>query len=167
MGQYIDLDVKKDSENKDCKNNHYIFHKKDFYERTKKMIKREYDKLDSNVQNLIYLSEENDDYNLVGNAIKNYVDLDEDEEVFFCFDNTILKSAKDGLILTNKAIHCQNKIDHPWKINLNEIESIKFKSKLLAKIYINDKKIDCASLDKHTKEFIEFLEICINYIKNN
>lgn len=144
-----------------------ILPKKDFYKRAKEMIKREYNSLDSKVQDLIYLSEEDDEYNLVGNAIRNYADLDEDEEVFFCFDNTVFKSAKDGMILTNKAIHCQNKREHPWKINLYDIEKIDSKDKHWSqKIYINDEKIECTALDKDTKKFMAFLEKCINYIKD-
>lgn len=144
-----------------------ILPKKDFYKRTKEIIKREYNNLDCKVQDLIYLSDEDDEYNLVGNAIRNYADLDEDEEVFFCFDNTVFKSAKDGMILTNKAIHCQNKREHPWKINLYDIENIEFKDKHWSqRIYINGKKIECTALDRDTKKFIVFLEKCISYIKN-
>ena len=71
-----------------------VLPKKDFYKRAKEMIKREYNSLDSKIQDFIYLSEEDDEYNLVGNAIRNYADLDEDEEVFYCFDNTVFKSCK-------------------------------------------------------------------------
>lgn len=145
-----------------------ILPRKDFYKRAKEMIKREYNNLDAKVQDLIYLSDDTEDeYNLVGNAIKNYADLDEDEEVFFCFDNTVFKSAKDGMILTNKAIHCQNKREHPWKINIDEINEIHFKDKLWSpRIYVNDEKIECTALDKNTKKFMEYLEKCINYIKD-
>ena len=144
-----------------------VLPKKDFYKRAKEMIKREYNSLDSKIQDFIYLSEEDDEYNLVGNARRNYADLDEDEEVFYCFDNTVFKSAKDGMILTNKAIHCQNKREHPWRINLDDIKNIEFKERHWApRIYINDKKIDCTALDKDSKNFMVFLEKCINYIKD-
>lgn len=146
-----------------------ILPKKDFYKRAKEMIKREYNSLDSKVQDLIYLSDlEEDEYNLVGNAIKNYADLDEDEEVFFCYDNTVFKSAKDGIILTNKSIHCQNKRENPWKIDLDDIKEIHYKKDKFwsPKIYINNKRIDCTALDKESERFKEFLEKCINYIKD-
>ena len=71
------------------------------------------------------------------------------------------------MILTNKAIHCQNKREHPWRINLDDIENIEFKERHWApRIYINDKKIDCTALDKDSKKFMVFLEKCINYIKD-
>ncbi|MCG4734839.1 hypothetical protein L0M92_14635, partial [Casaltella massiliensis] len=68
------------------------------------IIKEVYSLLEENLKKYIYFEGSIEGNRKIKNAIASYANLNSKENIIFCFDNTVLGSAKDGFLLTDKGI---------------------------------------------------------------
>ena len=99
----------------------------------------------------------------IRNAVNKYANLGKDEQVIFCFDNTVFGSAKDGIVFTDKGIY--HKFTGKWFISHADINEITLLKK--GNLLINGtKECNISIVNKSEREsFRLFLEKCVNYIQ--
>lgn len=72
------------------------------------------------------------------NIISSYASIDSDEITLFCYDNTVMGSAKDGFLITSKAVYIHNMFQKTIKILLKDINSIELRGILSKNLFINN-----------------------------
>ncbi|CEQ11107.1 Uncharacterised protein [[Clostridium] sordellii] len=127
------------------------------------IIKEVYSLLEENLKKNIYFEGSIEGNRKIKNAITSYANLNSKENIIFLFDNTVLGSAKDGFLITDKGIYHKLKFENAWFINHKDIKNIDIDGK---SIIINGKyRINISMIDNRYKvKFKEFIEYCSRVI---
>lgn len=88
----------------------------------------------------------------LNNAIATYATDVPPEDVVLLYDDTVFGSAKDGFLLTAKAVHWRNSDGDPDRLRYEEIRKVDFlKYTVSAGIVLNEKEINVTSADEAEK----------------
>lgn len=133
------------------------------------LIYNEYKNLPKDLKSKIHFKGNDKSDSKIKKAVSTYVNLDKEETIIFCFDNTVFGSAKDGLVVTDKGIHYKFSFTK-WFISHSDINEICINEEDKYRgILINKTQNICTStvLKEEKEIFRMFIENSVNYIKNN
>ena len=93
-------------------------------------------------RNLYALSNDSKAQKKISNAIEAYVSLEKGEIPIICFDDTAFGSARDGFLITSKAVYFHEAFSNPKKFLFEDIEEIKLEGVFIKDVFINNYKVD-------------------------